>query len=159
MYLLYGISLSTRVYVCLWGCMWRSIGLCYMPLDFLRHLSLSGFRVVLLQFCGISPIHRGDLSSSYVFLSNSPCGKDRERSVSVSFFSVYFVFRFLYFLPPGLSLFLLFFLSLSSSFFFLLHVFCRLYRKYIKIDDHPDYSWLVRCFCQLANTFGFNSFW
>ncbi|PHJ23459.1 hypothetical protein CSUI_002689 [Cystoisospora suis] len=35
----------------------------------------------------------------------------------------------------------------------------KLYRKYIKIDDHPDYSWLVRCFCQLANTFGFNSFW
>eukprot|EP00921_Rhytidocystis_pertsovi_P015118 GHVQ01024172.1.p1 GENE.GHVQ01024172.1~~GHVQ01024172.1.p1 ORF type:complete len:454 (+),score=22.58 GHVQ01024172.1:621-1982(+) len=35
----------------------------------------------------------------------------------------------------------------------------RVYRDYIAIDDYPAYAWLVRCFCQLANTFGFNTFW
>uniref|UniRef100_A0A3B0MFL5 RAP domain-containing protein n=1 Tax=Theileria annulata TaxID=5874 RepID=A0A3B0MFL5_THEAN len=35
----------------------------------------------------------------------------------------------------------------------------RLYRKYISVDDYPCYSWLVRCFCQLGNSFSFNSFW
>ncbi|KAL8434572.1 hypothetical protein Efla_000088 [Eimeria flavescens] len=35
----------------------------------------------------------------------------------------------------------------------------KLYRRYIRVDDEPDYAWLVRCFCQLGNAFGFNSFW
>ncbi|KAL8269744.1 hypothetical protein Esti_006343 [Eimeria stiedai] len=35
----------------------------------------------------------------------------------------------------------------------------KLYRRYIRVDDEPDYGWLVRCFCQLGNAFGFNSFW
>ncbi|XP_026192696.1 uncharacterized protein LOC34621075 [Cyclospora cayetanensis] len=35
----------------------------------------------------------------------------------------------------------------------------KLYRKYIRLEDEPDYGWLVRCFCQLGNVFGFNSFW
>ncbi|UKK00038.2 hypothetical protein MACK_000104 [Theileria orientalis] len=35
----------------------------------------------------------------------------------------------------------------------------RLYRKYISVDDYPCYSWLVRCLCQLGNSFSFNSFW
>ncbi|CDJ65538.1 hypothetical protein, conserved [Eimeria necatrix] len=35
----------------------------------------------------------------------------------------------------------------------------KLYRRYMKLDDEIDYKWLVRCFCQLGNVFGFNSFW
>ncbi|KAK2197052.1 hypothetical protein BdWA1_000047 [Babesia duncani] len=35
----------------------------------------------------------------------------------------------------------------------------RLYRNYIAVDDYPCYSWLVRCLCQLGNSFSFNSFW
>ncbi|SCO66535.1 conserved Plasmodium protein, unknown function [Plasmodium vivax] len=35
----------------------------------------------------------------------------------------------------------------------------RLYKDYIEKEDYPNYNWLVRCFCQLANVFGFNSFW
>ncbi|PFH36796.1 hypothetical protein BESB_049880 [Besnoitia besnoiti] len=35
----------------------------------------------------------------------------------------------------------------------------KLYRQYMRKDDQPAYDWLVRCFCQLGNTFGFNSFW
>ncbi|GAB65787.1 hypothetical protein PCYB_072890 [Plasmodium cynomolgi strain B] len=34
-----------------------------------------------------------------------------------------------------------------------------LYKDYIEKEDYPNYNWLVRCFCQLANVFGFNSFW
>ncbi|SOV76399.1 conserved Plasmodium protein, unknown function [Plasmodium sp. gorilla clade G3] len=35
----------------------------------------------------------------------------------------------------------------------------RLYKDYIEKEDYPNYNWLIRCFCQLANIFGFNSFW
>lgn len=35
----------------------------------------------------------------------------------------------------------------------------RLYKDYIEKEDYPNYNWVVRCFCQLANVFGFNSFW
>ncbi|KAF8817787.1 hypothetical protein IE077_001374 [Cardiosporidium cionae] len=35
----------------------------------------------------------------------------------------------------------------------------KIYRDYIKIDDYPSYPWLIRCFCQLGNVFGFNSYW
>ncbi|EUD68037.1 hypothetical protein C922_01649 [Plasmodium inui San Antonio 1] len=35
----------------------------------------------------------------------------------------------------------------------------RLYKDYIEKEDYPNYNWLVRCFCQLANVFGFNSLW
>eukprot|EP00820_Chromera_velia_P004828 Cvel_17791.t1-p1 / transcript=Cvel_17791.t1 / gene=Cvel_17791 / organism=Chromera_velia_CCMP2878 / gene_product=hypothetical protein / transcript_product=hypothetical protein / location=Cvel_scaffold1439:42285-45952(+) / protein_length=334 / sequence_SO=supercontig / SO=protein_coding / is_pseudo=false len=35
----------------------------------------------------------------------------------------------------------------------------KVYREYIKTTDHPDPIWLIRCFCQLGNVFGFNSFW
>ncbi|AFZ80569.1 hypothetical protein BEWA_034260 [Theileria equi strain WA] len=35
----------------------------------------------------------------------------------------------------------------------------KLYRSYIAVDDYPCYSWLVRCLCQLGNSFSFNSFW
>ncbi|GAW80276.1 hypothetical protein, conserved [Plasmodium gonderi] len=35
----------------------------------------------------------------------------------------------------------------------------RLYKEYIEKEDYPNYNWLVRCFCQLGNVFGFNSFW
>ncbi|VWU48709.1 conserved protein, unknown function [Hepatocystis sp. ex Piliocolobus tephrosceles] len=35
----------------------------------------------------------------------------------------------------------------------------RLYKEYIEKEDSPNYNWLVRCFCQLGNVFGFNSFW
>lgn len=35
----------------------------------------------------------------------------------------------------------------------------RLYKDYIEKEDYPNYNWLIRCFCQLANVFGFNSFW
>ncbi|KEG01829.1 hypothetical protein YYE_03348 [Plasmodium vinckei vinckei] len=35
----------------------------------------------------------------------------------------------------------------------------RLYKDYIEREDYPNYNWIVRCFCQLANVFGFNSFW
>ncbi|KAK1937282.1 hypothetical protein X943_000746 [Babesia divergens] len=31
--------------------------------------------------------------------------------------------------------------------------------NYIAVDDYPCYSWLVRCLCQLGNSFSFNSFW
>ncbi|ETW27495.1 hypothetical protein PFFCH_05097 [Plasmodium falciparum FCH/4] len=34
-----------------------------------------------------------------------------------------------------------------------------LYKDYIEKEDYPNYNWLIRCFCQLANIFGFNSFW
>lgn len=35
----------------------------------------------------------------------------------------------------------------------------KVYKEFTDVDDYPNYRWLVRCFCQLANTFGFNSFW
>lgn len=35
----------------------------------------------------------------------------------------------------------------------------RAYVEYQAITDHPDLNWLIRCFCQLGNAFGFNSFW
>ncbi|EDO05644.1 uncharacterized protein BBOV_IV000440 [Babesia bovis T2Bo] len=35
----------------------------------------------------------------------------------------------------------------------------KLYRNYISVDDYPCYSWLIRCLCQLGNSFSFNSFW
>lgn len=35
----------------------------------------------------------------------------------------------------------------------------RLYKDYIEKEDYPNYNWLIRCFCQLGNVFGFNSFW
>ncbi|SBT70985.1 conserved Plasmodium protein, unknown function [Plasmodium malariae] len=47
------------------------------------------------------------------------------------------------------------------SFFFqrIEFIATELYKEYIEKEDYPNYNWLVRCFCQLANVFGFNSFW